>query len=160
MSCETLSLLFVPPLGGGMEIFMTHLLLYDHGYKKQRERIAKEKVNKEDKYSNRMSLPKDGVLLAENDAILLRAVSEDQKDDMLRVSYECSFLKHEFENETYRNYLWEAFIGENAANYCIYAKDTKDFVGYCGIKDLTREMPELAIELLSKYRKHYNGPIN
>lgn len=114
-------------------------------------------MNKEDKYSNRMSLPKDGVLLAENDAILLRAVSEDQKNDMLRVSYECSFLKHEFENETYRNYLWEAFIGENAANYCIYAKDTNDFVGYCGIKDLTREMPELAIELLSKYRKHGYG---
>lgn len=88
---------------------------------------------------------------------LLRAVSEDQKDYMLRVSYECSFCKHEFENDTYRKYLWEEFVSENAANYCIYINDTKEFIGYCGIKDLTREIPELAIELLSKYRNHGYG---
>ena len=65
-----------------------------------------EKMCKEDKYSNRMSLPRDGALLAENNNILLKAVSEDQKDYMLSVSYECSFIKHEFENETYRKYFW------------------------------------------------------
>ena len=48
-------------------------------------------MNKEDKYSNRMSLPKDDMILAENDDILLRAVSEDQKDYMLRV-----FRKQEY----------------------------------------------------------------
>ena len=112
------------------------------------KKIEREKMNKEDKYSNRMSLPKDGMILAENDDILLRAVSEGQKNYMFRVAYECSFFKHEFENDTYRKYLWEEFISENAANYCIYINDTKDFIGYCGIKDLTREIPELAIELL------------
>ena len=121
------------------------------------KKIEREKMNKEDKYSNRTSLPKDGMILAENDDILLRAVSEGQKDYMFRVSYECSFCKHEFENDTYRKYLWEEFISENVANYCIYINDTKDFIGYCGIKDLTREIPELAIELLSKYRNHGYG---
>ena len=121
------------------------------------KKIEREKMNKEDKYSNRISLPKDGMTLAKNDDILLRAVSEDQKDYMLRVSYECSFCKHEFENDTYRKYLWEEFVSENAANYCIYINDTKEFIGYCGIKDLTREIPELAIELLSKYRNHGYG---
>ena len=42
------------------------------------KKIEREKMNKEDKYSNRMSLPKDGMILAENDDILLRAVSEGQ----------------------------------------------------------------------------------
>ena len=37
----------------------------------------------QDKYSNRMSLPKDDMTLAKNDDILLRAVSEDQKDYIL-----------------------------------------------------------------------------
>ena len=59
-----------------------------------------EKMDKEEKYSNRMRLPKDGAILAENDNIVLKAVSEDQKYHMLSVSFECSFLKHEFENET------------------------------------------------------------
>ena len=114
-------------------------------------------MDKEEKYNNRMRLPKDGAILAENDNILLKAVSEEQKDYMLSVSYECSFLKHEFKNETYRKYLWEEFIRENVANYCIYIKDTNDFVGYCGIKNLTVEIPELAIELLPKYRQHGYG---
>lgn len=48
-------------------------------------------MNKEDKYSNRMSLPKDGMTLAKNDNILLRAVSEGQKDYMFRV-----FRKQEY----------------------------------------------------------------
>ena len=56
------------------------------------KKIEREKMNKEDKYSNRMSLPKDGMILAENDDILLRAVSEGQKDYMFRVAYECSFF--------------------------------------------------------------------
>lgn len=38
-----------------------------------------EKMDKEEKYSNRMRLPKDGAILAENDNIVLKAVSEDQK---------------------------------------------------------------------------------
>ena len=36
-------------------------------------------MDKEEKYSNRMRLPKDGAILAENDNIILKAVSEDQK---------------------------------------------------------------------------------
>lgn len=48
-------------------------------------------MNKEDRYSNRMSLPKDGMTLAKNDDILLRAVSEGQKDYMFRV-----FRKQEY----------------------------------------------------------------
>lgn len=55
------------------------------------KKIEREKMNKEDKYSNRMSLPKDGMTLAKNDDILLRAVSEGQKDYMFRV-----FRKQEY----------------------------------------------------------------
>lgn len=38
-----------------------------------------EKMDKEEKYSNRMRLPKDGAILAENDNIVLKEVSENQK---------------------------------------------------------------------------------
>ena len=41
-----------------------------------------EKMDKEEKYSNRMRLPKDGAILAENDNIVLKTVSEDQKYHM------------------------------------------------------------------------------
>lgn len=67
----------------------------------------------------RYRLPRNGAILAENDFVILKAISEDQKDNIMKVSYECSFAKREFENEIYRNYLWESFIDENAVYYCI-----------------------------------------
>ena len=38
-----------------------------------------EQIDKEETYTNTMRLPKDGSILAENDHIKLKAVSEDQK---------------------------------------------------------------------------------
>ena len=106
---------------------------------------------------SRCKLPRNGAILVENDLVILKAISEDQKDNIMKVSYECSFAKREFENEIYRNYLWESFIDENAAYYCIYDKGTKEFIGYCGVKNLTKEIPELVIELLPNLRKHGYG---
>lgn len=114
-------------------------------------------MDKEETYKNRMRLPKDGEVLVENDNIILKAVSEDQKNYIIRVSYECSFLKHKFKDEIYCQYLWEEFIDRNAAYYCIYDKKTNEFVGYCGIKNLTKDIPELAIELLPKDWKQGYG---
>lgn len=48
-------------------------------------------------------------------------------------------------------------MNKNAANYSIFSKKTGEFVGYCGIKNLTKEVPELAIELLKKCRKQGYG---
>ena len=36
-------------------------------------------MDNEEKYSNRMGLPKDGAILAENDNIIINEVSADQK---------------------------------------------------------------------------------
>lgn len=114
-------------------------------------------VMEENKFFNMRKLPEPGEVLGENGEVLLRAISEEQKDLILSVSYDCSFLKHEFENETYRKYLWEEFMNKNVANYSIFSKKTGEFVGYCGIKNLTKEVPELAIELLKKCRKQGYG---
>lgn len=105
----------------------------------------------------RCRLPRNGAILAENDFVILKAISEDQKDNIMKVSYECSFAKREFENEIYRNYLQESFIDENAVYYCINNKSTKEFIGYCGVKNLTKEIPELVIELLPNCRKQGYG---
>ena len=112
---------------------------------------------KDDKHSNRIRLPRDGVLLAEDEKVILKAVSEEQKDYIMQVAYECSIIKHEFENKIYRKYLWEEFVDKNAAYYCIYDKKSKDFVGYCGINNLNKETPRLVIELLKSRRKQGYG---
>ena len=98
-------------------------------------------------------LPKQGEMLGENEIVFLKAVSEEDKDYMLQVSYECSLLKWEFKDEAFREMLWEEFTDENAENYGIFIKKTGEFVGYCEIKNITKEIPELVIELLEKHRR-------
>ena len=70
-------------------------------------------MNKEDKYSNRMSLPKDGMTLAKNDNILLRAVSEGQKDYMFRVFRKQEYIlfwSRKMKKLIYINYVGGAMI--------------------------------------------------
>ena len=50
-----------------------------------------------------------------------------------------------------------ASIRERNGKFNVIYFYTNEFVGYCGIKNLTQEIPELAIELLSKYRKNGYG---
>lgn len=120
--------------------------------------FAGDIMYEKDKYYQKpYLLPKQGEILAENENIFLKAVSENQKNNMLKVSYECSLFKHQFQDETYRNYLWDEFIDPQAAYYCIYNKKRNTFIGYCGIKNLTKTIPELAIELLPQYRKQGYG---
>ena len=49
----------------------------------------------ENKFFNMRKLPEPGEVLGENGEVLLRAISEEQKDLILSVSYDCSFLKYE-----------------------------------------------------------------
>ena len=46
-----------------------------------------------------------------------------------------------------------ASIRERNGKFNVIYSYTNEFVGYCGIKNLTQEIPELTIELLLKYRK-------
>jgi RimJ/RimL family protein N-acetyltransferase len=48
--------------------------------------------------------------------------------------------------------MWETHIAENTANYSIFDKTSGEYVGYCGIKNLTQDNWEIAIGLLKKFQ--------
>ncbi|MCM1048252.1 MAG: GNAT family N-acetyltransferase [Clostridiales bacterium] len=100
-------------------------------------------------------LPQKGMLLDEDEKVILKAVSDEDYSDYMKVSYECSIMKSAFKEETFKKDLWESFLEDTAANYSIFDKVTGEYVGYCGIKNLKAENWELAMELLKKYR--YKG---
>lgn len=103
---------------------------------------------------NRSNFPQKGQLFTEDDYVRLQMISEQEKEQYIQVSYECSYLKGIFrsENEVYTNSLWEDFLQEYTFVCSIYDKNSNEYVGYCSVKDMRRREWELAIELKEKYR--------
>lgn len=102
-------------------------------------------------------LPKRGKLLAENDKVILKAVSDKDYENYMEVSYECSIMRSAFREYAFKKDLWESFLSDTAANFSIFDKVTGEYAGYCGIKNINVENWELVIELLKKYRHRGYG---
>ena len=106
---------------------------------------------------DKSTLLRRGQLLAENDMVILRTISDEDYEDYMKVSYECAIMKSAFKEDTFKKDLWESFLFDTAANFSIFDKVTGEYVGYCGIKNLSAENWELVIELLKKYRHRGYG---
>lgn len=113
--------------------------------------------NKGDMNFDKNILPQKGMILAEDEKVILKAVSDEDYSDYMEVSYECSVMKSAFKEEDFKKDLWESFLEDTAANYSIFDKVNGEYVGYCGIKNLKAENWELAVELLGKYRHQGYG---
>lgn len=102
-------------------------------------------------------LPGRGQLFAENDKVILRAISDEDYEDYMAVSYECAIMRSAFKEDAFRKDLWESFLSDTTANFSIFDKVSGEYVGYCGIKNINVENWELAIELLKKHRHQGYG---
>lgn len=96
---------------------------------------------------DRAVLPSAEMIFAVGEKLLLRVVTESEKEDYLSVSYEYSNMKGMFNYESFREGLWNAFMEEAAFVCTILDKETMKYVGYCSIKDLRKMDWEISIEL-------------
>lgn len=115
----------------------------------------KEKT--ENQNFDKSTLSRRGQLLAENDRVMLRNISDEDYEDYMEVSYECAIMKSAFKEDAFKKDLWESFLSDTAANFSIFDKVSGEYVGYCGIKNINVENWELVIELLKKYRHRGYG---
>jgi RimJ/RimL family protein N-acetyltransferase len=97
-------------------------------------------------------LPEKSCILNKNDMIELRTVSEQDFENFMAVSYENSAMKSAFKDDAFKMAMWETHISEKTANYSIFDKTSGEYVGYCGIKNLTQDSWEIAVELLKKFQ--------
>ena len=49
----------------------------------------------------------------------------------MKVSYECAIMRSAFKEDAFKKDLWESFISNTAANFSIFEKETREYVGYC-----------------------------
>lgn len=95
-----------------------------------------------------VNLPQNGEIVATGDKIILGVIKEDEKEKYIEVSKAYSFTKRMYEEEDFREIIWNDFISEEGFVCSIYKKDTGEYVGYCSIKNMAKEEWELAIELM------------
>lgn len=84
-----------------------------------------------------------------NGELLLRDVVDSDKEGYLQLQQEYSSLRSLLRDEHYCSKLWNEHIDHTALNLSI-VKDG-EYIGYCGIKDLSKDLWEIAIELLPKW---------
>ncbi len=95
----------------------------------------------------RSSLPQAGEVLVEGEKLVLSVIKEDEKEKYLSISAEYSYMKKVFEEEEFRETLWNDFLSDSAFVCSIYEKKSREYVGYCSIRNLLKKDWELAIEL-------------
>ena len=60
----------------------------------------KEKI--ENLNFDKSTLPRRGQLLAENDIFILRAISDEDYEDYMKVSYECAIMRSAFKEDAFK----------------------------------------------------------
>lgn len=87
-----------------------------------------------------------GNLIPAADGIVLRAVASCDKELYLILQEHYCLMKSMMEEESFREMLWKEH-NEDKALMMTITKD-EEYLGYCGIKDTTKNAWEIAIELL------------
>ena len=99
---------------------------------------------------DRKVFPKAGEVLANTERIILKVFDGADKEDYLATVYEYSTLKFQFDEDDFQERMWNEALEDNTFMCVIKDRDGK-YLGYCGIKDLTEDDWEIAIELKSEF---------
>jgi len=65
---------------------------------------------------DKSTLPRRGQLLAENDMVILRTISDEDYEDYMKVSYECAIMKSAFKEDTFKKDLKDAAESTDRVN--------------------------------------------
>lgn len=85
--------------------------------------------------------------------ISLRPMENSDFDDFICLEKEVYFNKSLLETDSQKNSVWEG-VTDGSGYYCaIIGTENHCFLGYCAVKNMEADIPEISIELLEKYRK-------
>lgn len=95
-----------------------------------------------------LKLPRRGEIVAEGTQVILRVISEMEKENYIAVTYEYSLFKRAYEDEAFIEMTWKEFLTDEMFVCSIYNKEINEYLGYCSIKNMQKSDWELAIEMM------------
>lgn len=96
-------------------------------------------------------------IFTEEGRIKLIPFKDSDKDSYIRIHRQYVSSIYDYDYEEYRNVAFSQIMGEEGFYCGIYLMDTEDMIGYVGLKDTTKNLWELVIEIDSDYRFHGIG---
>lgn len=85
--------------------------------------------------------------------IEIRSLSKEQDcENYIRLQKEVSPFRHMFDEKDFCDKSWEDMFMEGRIPYAIIQAENREFCGYCAIKNIKQDKPEIEIELLEKFR--------
>lgn len=85
--------------------------------------------------------------------IEIRSLSKEQDcENYIRLQKEVSPFRHMFDEKDFCDKSWEDMFTEGRIPYAITQIEDGEFCGYCAIKNIKQDKPEIEIELLEKFR--------
>jgi len=117
------------------------------------ERVLAAAINDETGRCWKEKFWKEGDILQTDTHISLRKVRETDRESFIDLQRETSMMKSMLKEEAYRTMLWNEHIQDKSLMLAIEVDG--EYVGYCGINNLSRDKWEIAIELRKKWR--YKG---
>ncbi|MCM1416123.1 MAG: GNAT family N-acetyltransferase [bacterium] len=91
----------------------------------------------------------DKDILCEDSEIVLRKPIDNDLEPYYSLKKEYAYTKSAFENPEFKNDLWQEYLSDESLFYTIAKKKDNAFIGYCGVKNLSRKVWEIAIEIRS-----------
>ena len=101
----------------------------------------------------------DGIL-AQNDKVLLRLQTEEDKENYIALFKENSLVANAVGDEQgkeFCEFTWEKNKEENAIYISVFDPSGKEYLGNLIIRYPDKEMPELGLDILRKYQRRRFG---
>lgn len=93
----------------------------------------------------------EGETVYDDGRIALGRVRGEDREKYIEVQRENTIMPFMFRDERFVDSLWETHIGSTALMCSVVGSSTKEYLGYCGIKNVRAEKWEIAIELLKEH---------
>lgn len=98
---------------------------------------------------------KFGSIIRVNDNVLLRPIEPGDREDYLLIQRENATMRSMLKEDAFCDMVWREHNGEKSLMLSI--ENMGSYIGYCGIKDTSQSLWEIAIELKRDWTKHGIG---
>ena len=99
----------------------------------------------------------DNDVFAEDKKFILKKLSENDKEDFMKLQMDVSSIKKAYEINDFYEFSWSSFLHDKDLNLSLFSKDTGVYLGRLMLKNLSADKQEIGIDIVEDYRRKGRG---
>ncbi|MCD8369282.1 MAG: GNAT family N-acetyltransferase [Clostridiales bacterium] len=93
-----------------------------------------------------------GEIFTENEDYILRFLQESDKDQYMETLIQNSEYPNMYKMDGFAEYTWQNTPEENELIFSIIGKKTDAYCGFCNLRNIDTDTPEIGISLLKEHQ--------